>query len=83
MFTITSWFKKTGSIGEPVTNAISLEVLERQIITGIRHTLCDQWWNSLIHGDDGSQSAVERELSIMREKRWWWRWNFGEDMPDY
>lgn len=83
MPSIRAWFKKTGSIGEPVGDAISVEDLERQLVTTIRRELCDRWWNSLpLYRDDGSESRDEREWSIMREKRIWWRWNFGEDMPD-
>jgi hypothetical protein len=81
MALILAWFKKTGSIGEPVPGAITLEELERQLVTDLRRAACDRWWNSLIVPNDGTQTTLERQAAAMREKRNWWRWNFGEDMP--
>jgi hypothetical protein len=78
---ISTWFKKVGSIGEPVPNAIKVEDLERQLVTALRKDICDRWWRSLHCRNDGTQSEVEFEWSVMREKRIWWRWNFGEEMP--
>jgi len=82
MSTILSWFKKVGTIGEPVPEAIPVEELERQLVTKIRHDLCDRWWQSLHCRNDGTQSENEFQWSIMREKRNWWRWKFGENMPE-
>ena len=81
MSLILAWFKKTGSIGEPVPGAMTLEELERQLVTQVRRAACDRWWNSLIVPYDGTQTTFEREAAVIREKRNWWRWNFGEDMP--
>jgi len=81
MSLIRAWFKKTGSIGEPVPEAMTLEDLERQLVTELRRAACDRWWNSLIIPNDGTQTRLEREAAALREKRNWWRWNFGEDMP--
>uniref|UniRef100_A0A6C0ANL3 Uncharacterized protein n=1 Tax=viral metagenome TaxID=1070528 RepID=A0A6C0ANL3_9ZZZZ len=81
MHTIISWFKKTGSIGEWVPGAITLEDLEQQLVTDIRRCACDRWWQSLGCVNDGTQSREEFEWSILREKKSWWRWNFGEEMP--
>ena len=78
---IANWFKKTGSIGEPMPEAITVEELERQLVTRIRRELCDRWWKSLNCRNDGTQSENEFQWAIMREKRNWWRMNFGEEMP--
>lgn len=30
-------------------------------------------------GDDGTRTSVEREAAVLREKKIWWRQQFGED----
>ena len=81
MPSIHSWFKKRGSVGEPVYSAIDTEAQERQLVTTVRKALCDRWWSSLQCVNDGRLSDWEFNRFALREKRIWWRWNFGEEMP--
>lgn len=81
MFSIRSWFKKRGSIGEPVYSPVKAEDLERQFVIAVRHDLCNRWWRSVGCVNDGRMSDWEFNRFILREKRLWWRWNFGEEMP--
>jgi len=37
------------------------------------------WWRSRMCGNDGTQTSVEREAAVLREKKIWWRQQFGEE----
>jgi hypothetical protein len=61
--------------------ALSLEEVEDMLVTQIRHSLCERWWRSLRYKNDGSQTDQEFQAYVEQQKRRWWRWNFGEEMP--
>lgn len=81
MPSIRSWFKSTRSVGEPVYSIIDPEDQERQLVMAVRLALCDRWWRSNGCVNDGRISDWEFNRFVIREKRLWWRWNFGEEMP--
>jgi len=61
--------------------APTLEEAEDMLVTQIRHALCAKWWRSLRYKNDGSQTDQEFQAYVEQQKRRWWRWNFGEEMP--
>jgi hypothetical protein len=63
------------------SNEDMLEDAEKHLVFLQRRCLCDRWWRSLRIVNDGSQTEEEFKRSVMKEKRRWWRWNFGEEMP--
>lgn len=65
---------------EPV-KAVSLEEAEDILVTKIRHALCERWWRSFRYKNDGSKTDQEFKAYVDDQKRRWWRWNFGEEMP--
>jgi L-rhamnose mutarotase len=69
-------------VGEPVYATLDTEDQERQLVTAVRRELCNRWWRSLGCVNEGRLSQSEFNRFVMREKRIWWRWNFGEAMPE-
>ena len=81
MPSIMSWFKSNRSVGELVCRPPTQEELNYQVITQIRHGLCERWWRSVGCINDGRLSDIEFNRFIISEKRYWWHWNFNEEMP--
>ena len=81
MPSLIMWFRRLKAVGEPVCRPPTAEELEYQLITQLRRALCDRWWRSVGCTNDGRLSEREFNRFVMIEKRHWWRWNFGEEMP--
>jgi len=81
MPSLITWFRRLVAVGEPVCRPPMQEQLDYQLITQIRHILCNRWWRSVGCINDGRLSEVEFDRFVLNEKRIWWRWNFGEEMP--
>lgn len=71
-------------MGEPVYSLVwaDPEAQERQLLTAVRRDLCNRWWQSVGCVNNGALTEREFNRFVLREKRLWWRWNFGEPMPE-
>jgi hypothetical protein len=82
MLSFRCWFKRPRPVGEPVYAALDTEDQERQLVTAVRRELCNRWWRSVGCVNNGALTEREFNRFVLREKRIWWRWNFGEPMPE-
>jgi len=59
----------------------SVDDVEKHLVYVQRLAACDRWWKSMRIENDGSRTEEEFKRYIIYEKKRWWRWNFGEQMP--
>lgn len=82
MPSLMHWFRRLVAVGELVCPRIlTQEELDYQLVTQVRHAICERWWRSVGSINDGRLSDYEFDRFVLQEKRKWWRWNFGEEMP--